>query len=1310
MKLINTLKLKTARKKDAFECVGHVDTFNLGSVSGWVKNKNHDAPLVIDLYINNNLIAENLSATAFRPDVKEAGFGNGYYGFAVNLGNHLDAHSGKAEVSIRLAKTDLIILSKIINFTEGKEDDDAATGLGNGHTLPNISVTHLEKKDPEYNIFLDKVTATAIWGWSISRVENNKVFSLNLLVDGVLFCQIKNNLQPRGDLAKIGLSDGTGGFFLNLNLENLAPGEHEITVMAPDGTSASQTIICGEKLDGSHEIVHKSGVGSQKSANLWMSVTPCALSIVIPVYNAADDLKICIDRLAAHTPDWVNILFINDASPDPNIVKILETTSAFENMHVLHNNENMGFTRTVNRGLVETGHDDVIILNSDARVTPGWIQGLRAAVLSRPRVATVTAMSDRAGAFSAPKIGNDNTLPAGVDEITYAKAFRRRSIGLYPAVPTGNGFCMYISRACMQEIGLLDVEAFPRGYGEENDFCMRAGRAGWLNLIDDRTYVFHDRSKSFGTAKTDLMKAGREIIDQRYPEYKTAISMYHDDPGITFARFRALQALEDCERGELEKTRILYVVSTRTGGTPQTNRDLMGAIDDAVDGWLLRCDSATLELSQLVDGEIVPVKHHSLAQRVNPISHRSNEYDAVVTEWLLGLDPDIAHIRHLGWHGLSLPQICRQLDIRTVFSFHDFYTLCPNVKLIDAEQNFCGGTCTRGEEDCHVELWPSDSLPKLRDNWVHIWRERFSEPLNQCDAYVTTSESARDRILEHFPLLADKRFSVIPHGRDFSEFNTIRQTPEPDERIRILVPGNINVAKGLNVIEALIAHDKAECLEFHILGDIDMSAHAPHPRIIRHGKYSRHEFASKAAKTRPHVGAIFSIWDETYCHTLTELWSVGLPAMVFDYPTVGGRVRESGAGWVLDHKDIPALYEKILDAVFDPEEMKEKTSAVDAWQRGYGRGNTTRIMGASYLQVYRRILRQDAPQLIKVGVVCPQDASLQEANASTQIRIWERTRNHINRELSYIRLHPASLLDLARRGEIDGAIIQRTAIPRPMIERLRHTLKKYRIPFIMELDDDLLDVPADKDPNGKYKDYAPFLKGLLKDASAVTVSTPQLQTKMSLVNSNVSLVPNLLSDRLWLEKPRVREEDGTIRALYMGTNTHIEDLKMVLPALAQVAAQYPMFRLSLIGITAGYTEQLPDFVDVVDIPQESKSYRKFVSWLREQAANADFGIAPLAETEFNSSKSSLKILEYGALGLPVLASDTIVYRELGKTAPQVKLVRNRVKDWSAALAAQVVKGQQNRQDGEELRAWVVKTAMLRHSLVAYDALVKEVVK
>ena len=53
----------------------------------------------------------------------------------------------------------------------------------------------------------------------------------------------------------------------------------------------------------------------------------------------------------------------------------------------------------------------------------------------------------------------------------------------YFEAPTAVGHCMYIRRACLDEVGELDVENFGLGYGEENDFSLRAAANGWRNVI-----------------------------------------------------------------------------------------------------------------------------------------------------------------------------------------------------------------------------------------------------------------------------------------------------------------------------------------------------------------------------------------------------------------------------------------------------------------------------------------------------------------------------------------------------------------------------------------------------------------------------------------------------------------------------------------------------------------------------------------------------------------------------------------------------------------------------------------------------------
>ncbi|OOF12993.1 hypothetical protein BZG84_16135, partial [Salinivibrio sp. PR932] len=596
-------------------------------------------------------------------------------------------------------------------------------------------------------------------------------------------------------------------------------------------------------------------------------------------------------------------------STDPEINKILSDVEKYNSFRVFHNKKNLGFTKTVNKGIELAKENDVILLNSDARVTPRWIQGFQRALRTDSNIATVTAMSDRAGAFSAPKMGNDNDLPEGVSEVDYAIAFRRNAIGYYPTVPTGNGFCMYIRRTCINHIGALDSDAFPRGYGEENDFCMRARDNGWRNIIDDRTYVFHDRSKSFGGQKTELIKAGRAVIDKRYPDFKKSISVFSESSVISAARFKAGIAMKDCQS---ILPRGLFVISTLTGGTPQTNRDLMLALSDRVEGWLLHCDSKVMSLYRIYSNQPDEVvQRHVLKEPVDVLTHHNAEYDRVLTNWLYKYDFEFVHIRHLAWHSLSLPKLAKESGARVINSFHDFYTICPTVKLLDGENKYCNGKCSNSESgNCKPDLWGSDSLPKLENAWVNKWREKFSHALSYCDAFVTTHESVRKTILESLAIPSEC-FHVIPHGRDFKQLYQLSEPYKNGDTLKVLIPGNIAIAKGSKIIEELLENDVDEKLHFHILGKSNLKYQ--HPRLTFHGEYKRDEFAEHVKKIKPHVGAVFSIWNETWCHTLTEMLSVGLPCASLPFETVSTRIKDNDVGWVFPNDNI----EKIKDCFYN---------------------------------------------------------------------------------------------------------------------------------------------------------------------------------------------------------------------------------------------------------------------------------------------------------------------------------------------------------------------------------------------------------
>ena len=86
-------------------------------------------------------------------------------------------------------------------------------------------------------------------------------------------------------------------------------------------------------------------------------------------------------------------------------------------------------------------------------------------------------------------------------------ACRAANAGRSVELPTTVGFCMYIRRAALADVGLFDAETFGRGYGEENDFCLRASARGWRHLLACDTFVYHEGAVSFGAGASAAARA-----------------------------------------------------------------------------------------------------------------------------------------------------------------------------------------------------------------------------------------------------------------------------------------------------------------------------------------------------------------------------------------------------------------------------------------------------------------------------------------------------------------------------------------------------------------------------------------------------------------------------------------------------------------------------------------------------------------------------------------------------------------------------------------------------------------------------------
>lgn len=989
-------------------------------------------------------------------------------------------------------------------------------------------------------------------------------------------------------------------------------------------------------------------------------------AVVVPVYNAPEETEACIKTLLANTPAYVQIILINDASPDERVQRLLSHFAGISNIRVVSNSSNLGFTRTVNRGIELAGDADVILLNSDTKVTPLWFQNLRLAAYSGDKVATVTPFSDNAGAFSAPEIGRKNDMPRGLSLDENARLTTRAAGRFYPTVPTGNGFCMYVRRDAIDVVGALDAEAFPRGYGEENDFCMRAARAGFSHVIDDATLIHHVRSASFGEEKTPLMKAGRAVIDQRYPEYTSLVRRFVDNPDIAAMRRRIRAAWDRPVPAAGPRPRALFVVSTRTGGTPQTNADLMAALEDRWEPYLLRCNSREIELSIVSGREVRKLETVKLREPLKGFPHVSAEYDATVAGMLVRHAIELVHVRHIAWHGLGLPRIAKALGLPVVFSFHDFYTICPTVKLLDENSVVCGGKCTATPGECRHELWTEPDFPPLKNAAIRGWQKAMADMLDWCDAFVTTADSARQQIESVFPATRKKPFVIIPHGRDFSMTDLAAPFDPATKPFRILVAGNIDEPKGSRIIEAVAQMDGGRRFEFHLLGATRIEAR---PGIVVHGRYDRDEFDEKVADIRPHAGAVLSIWPETFCHTLTEMWACCLPVIALDRGAVGERIAAHGGGWLIADSD-PGAVSKALEAIVaDPEGIAARRAEVKAWQGGIGAVHTTLYMSHAYDRLYRGQVSQRAGTVadrLRVALLVPDRGA-----ASAAIRVIEKTRDRPDRALRY------DLLDLeaARQGALGGystVLVQRTALPPEAVDTFLDSSRAAGRKIVYEIDDDLTRFEGRLDSSIDYARLGESVVKLLVGADLVVVSTEELAHRFRHFNRHIVVSPNALAERLWFggvapalaRKERPRKVAGDFHMLYMGTRTHDADLAILKEAMARLHKDGAKISLFTVGIT----QQKADWYETIAVPDPFKPYASFVPWLRSLAVDMDLAVAPLEDTIFNRGKSALKHYEYAAIGLCGLYSDVEPYRSVVRHGETGLLVPNTADAWSEAIA------------------------------------------
>ena len=635
---------------------------------------------------------------------------------------------------------------------------------------------------------------------------------------------------------------------------------------------------------------------------------------------------------------------IDDAGPDPRLAEDLGALAAEGRITLLRNERNLGFPGTVNRGLALHPDRDVVLLNADTLTAGDWLARLRTAAYSRPDVASVTPFSNDATILShpLPKEREPASPPPTLDEtVAFDAAARTANTGLTIEIPTAVGFCVYLRRDALDETGPLDAESFGRGYGEENDLCLRARRLGLRHLAAADVFVAHVGGRSFGRSKTPLVARNTRVLERLHPGYGAMISAFiHADPlmaarrRIDLVRWADIGArpsilivtlglrggvarfvAERTRVAEAEGRRVLTLFPSpfpdeeiqrnerRRRETGIKDRAGMGRdLDD--DGPTGRCRLVVSDRPDLRD-----------------LVFRTEEEIDELAGILRTAGVDLVEIHHLLGHSPEVITIPERLGVPYDLFLHDHGSICPRIDLVNDAGRYCGDPDIAECERCAANI-----LDRFDSGLsVTALRERSRRLMSAARRVVAPSLDTAERISRRlFDSAPPPNVVASPWEPDVvPPASRTRPTP-PGPRRRVAVIGAIGRQKGFDVLLGC-ARDAAARdlpLEFVLIGFSDDDARlASTGRIFITGRFSETEAVAFVRAQNADIALLPSISPETWCYALSVAWRAGLPVVAFDLGAVAERIRGKGGGSLLPLSSTPSdVNAKLLSFLDDSAE------------------------------------------------------------------------------------------------------------------------------------------------------------------------------------------------------------------------------------------------------------------------------------------------------------------------------------------------------------------------------------------------------
>ncbi len=617
------------------------------------------------------------------------------------------------------------------------------------------------------------------------------------------------------------------------------------------------------------------------------------LAVVVPVYGNLAVTQACLESLFAAVPARTRLIVVDDATPAPELAAWLDDLAAAGRIFLIRQPRNRGFPAAVNAGIAAAGGRDVLLLNSDTLVPPGAVTTMRAVAYARPETGSVTALSNEATICSYPRFAGGNPAPSLTETIRLNDLARAANGFAASRIPTGIGFCMLLRHDCLAATGLFREAIFAQGYGEENDWCLRARHFGYRHVAATGAYVAHLGGTSFRAAGQALNARNAGLLNRLHPGYDEVIGKFVRADPLAPARRRL--DLARFAAGRDPAGAVLLISHHHGGGVARRVTADMAAIRAAGQRPILLFPAAPADPAatpfpwdaQLTDGETVdyPNLIFAMPGGLTALKRllRSEGVAKVIFHHGLGHHPEIR-------------EIAGQLGVPQEIVIHDYASFCARVNLVNrpekaAKPRYCGEPNVAGCIAC-VRLNGDETYEGLG---VKTLLRRSAAAFAAAARITAPSADAARRIARHFPGVAP----VVTPWEDDSA--PLRLRPPPRGFRKIVVIGGIGPAKGIDVLLECAADAQARGLnlQFIVAGTSAEDTKLLDAGIHVTGAYDEGEAQNLLAEVDADLAFFPSIWPETWCFTLSEAWVSGLYAIAFDLGAQAARIRATGRGALL---------------------------------------------------------------------------------------------------------------------------------------------------------------------------------------------------------------------------------------------------------------------------------------------------------------------------------------------------------------------------------------------------------------------------